>query len=166
MSVATLAGLTALTRIPRGLPSTARTSVSPANPDFAATYADILGNFSAPKTPDRLLTLTIVPPGRMRAEERTSQADAHHLVPCLDLHIGDRGELENPGIVDQRIEPLQLAEESVHRCFVARVVTRRSAEVAAVVAAIRHLPHDRCSDSAGAAGDDGDQPATSPRAAS
>src|SRR5215831_1847574 len=62
IGVSTEPGLIALTRIPSGRPSTARASVSPARPDFAATYADIPANFSAPNTPERLDTMTIAPP--------------------------------------------------------------------------------------------------------
>src|SRR5438094_34750 len=60
--VSTAPGLMALTRMRCSRPSTARASVRPASPDFAATYAAMPGNFSAPNTPDRLDTMTIDPP--------------------------------------------------------------------------------------------------------
>src|SRR6266446_111076 len=104
--------------------------------------------------------------GGLRAQERTSQIDSYHFIPRLDLHVDNVGELEDRGIVHEHIEPPELAEKSVDRCFVARIVTRRATEVAAVVTASRHLSHHRRSDAAGSAGDDRDQPATTARAAS
>src|SRR6266850_2591680 len=62
IGVSTAPGLIALTRMPSARPSEASASVSPARPDFAATYAAMPGNFSAPATPDRLEIMTIEPP--------------------------------------------------------------------------------------------------------
>src|SRR5882672_11025089 len=62
IGVSTAPGLIALTRMPSARPSEASASVSPARPDFAATYAAMPGNFSAPATPDRLEIMKIEPP--------------------------------------------------------------------------------------------------------
>src|SRR5437867_5915673 len=76
--VSTAPGLMALTRMRCSRPSTARASVRPASPDFAATYAAMPGNFSAPKTPDRLDTMTIVPP---RPRIRRNASRLHRNAP-------------------------------------------------------------------------------------